>query len=78
MIPMAIHVRNILACEYITKRSNHESDRRSHTILSNEDVLEIRRLWAEADINQVTLAKRYGVDHTTISKIVRRTVRKDI
>lgn len=40
--------------------------------LSNEEVLEIRKLYKTGDYTQVDIAKMYNVRHSTISKIVRR------
>ena len=40
--------------------------------LSNEEVLEIRKLYKTGDYTQVDIAKMYNVRHCTISKIIRR------
>ena len=40
--------------------------------LSNEEVLETRKLYKTGDYTQVDIAKMYNVRHCTISKIVRR------
>ncbi len=40
--------------------------------LTEEDVLEIRRLYKAKERNQQDLADKFGVSHVTISRIVRR------
>ena len=40
--------------------------------LTAEDVLSIRRLWQEADLSKVEIAKKYGVTASNVYVIVTR------
>lgn len=40
--------------------------------LTSDDVLEIRKIYGQGDISQTRLAKQFGVDTSTIYKIVNR------
>jgi len=47
-------------------------ERNGSARLTAEQVLEIRRLWAQRGITQIELGHRFGVDNTTIHLIVHR------
>ena len=49
-------------------------ERHAMSKLTSEKVLEIRDKYAKGGITQKELASEYGVDHTTISLIVRRKI----
>ncbi len=52
--------------------------RSPHTKLTDADALEIRRLYAEGELSQDKLAKRFGSAQAVISRIVRRQSWKHI
>ena len=83
MIPMAIHVRNILACEYITQGQREAriaklpGQRKVGSTLTEFVVLEIRRLYGQG-MTQADLAERSGVSQKTISQILTRKTWRDV
>ena len=82
------HLCNVPACvnpEHLTFGSNAdnmrdkvEADRQAkgtdngQAKLTEEQVLEIRRRYADGGVTQQSLGDEYGLHHTTISQIVRR------
>lgn len=72
--------------EYVTRSENHrhayqvlgrakvsnKGEKAGRAKLTDEQVLEIRRLYARGDVSQTVLAKQFGVAQTMIGFIVRR------
>lgn len=46
--------------------------------LTDQDVVEVRRLWSTRDYTQDEIGRTYGVTQSTISKIIRRATRKGV
>ena len=59
---------------YETNLKSNRGENQSRHKLKEEDVLEIRRLYAKGDYTHRGLAKDFGVTHGTIGNIIRRKI----
>lgn len=70
------HLRWATASENQLDRVRHDTHirgtRHPHAKLTDQAVIAIRTAYAEEKVSQTALAKRFGVDQTTISRVIRK------
>lgn len=58
--------------DMVSKQRHARGETQSASKLTEEQVLEIREIYARGGITQTALGKRYGVGHTTVSYVVNK------
>jgi hypothetical protein len=56
----------------MSSKVSNKGEKAGRAKLTDQQVLEIRRLYSQGGVSQTVLAKKFGVDQTMIGFIVRR------